>query len=95
MSPLIFSVGVGDRFPSVEDHIIEVLWDGAFVLVMEEVTDIWCITEGILKDVYDNPFVMSHLRGNRNKGNWSVFRQGAWYMGPSRDGLGWGQGHNS
>ena len=94
VGPLIFSIGIGNRFPSVEDRIVEVLWDGALIVVIKEVADVWCIAVGVLEDVYNDPFIMSHLRGNRNEGNWSVSRRGAWYMGPSRNGLGWGRGHN-
>ena len=73
VGPLIFSIGIGNRFPSVKDYVVKVLWDSALVMVMEEVADIWCIAVSVLEDVYDDSFVMSYLRRDGNEGNWSMF----------------------
>ena len=51
MSPLIFSVGVGDRFPSVKDCVIEVLRDGTLIVIVEEIADVWCIAKSVLENV--------------------------------------------
>ena len=72
MGPLIFSISIRNGFPSIKDHVVEVLWDGALIMVMKEVADIWCIAVSILEDVYDDSFVVSYLRRDGNKGNWSM-----------------------
>ena len=63
-------------------------------MVVKEVADIWCIAVSVLEDVYNDSFIMSHLRRDGNKGNWLMFRRGAWYMSPGRNGLSWSRGHN-
>ena len=69
---MIFSIGVGDRFPSVEDRVIEVLRDGTLIVIVEEIADVWCIAKSILENVYDDSLIVSHLGRDRDEGNWSM-----------------------